>query len=153
MVSLSNPPDQPFDRLRANVNSIMGIIKLSATFTASPAFLYKFFLDSKLHAGVTGAKAKVSAKAGGKFTAWDGYISGKNVALVKNKKIVQQWRTTEFADGDPDSILELVFTAAGKGKAKLSLKHSGLPAGSAGGYKNGWKEFYFVPLKAYLKAR
>jgi activator of HSP90 ATPase len=28
--------------------------------------------------------------------AWNMYISGKNIELVKDKKIVQEWKTTEW---------------------------------------------------------
>ena len=60
-----------------------------------PQDVYSAFLDSKKHSALTGSKATTSDKVGGRFTAWDGYIFGKNVKLVAGKKIVQQWQTTE----------------------------------------------------------
>ncbi len=50
-------------------------------------------------------EAKCSNQEGGKFTAWDGYIAGKNIQLITNKKIIQIWRTSEFNDNDEDSEL------------------------------------------------
>lgn len=61
-------------------------IKLSATFNTSAKNLYSAWLDSKKHSAFTGAKAKISEKQGGNFTALDGYIEGKNIELIPNKK-------------------------------------------------------------------
>ena len=43
------------------------------------------------------------------ITAWDGYISGRNVELIPGERIVQTWRTSEFGVSDPDSNLEDAF--------------------------------------------
>jgi activator of HSP90 ATPase len=100
--------------------------------------------------GSTGSKATISNKIGGKFTAWDGYISGKTVALEKNKKIIQKWRTTEFNAHDKDSILEITIEEINKNRSKLTFKHTDLPEGTEEEYKNGWKEYYIKPLKEYF---
>jgi activator of HSP90 ATPase len=49
-------------------------------------------MDSRKHAKFTGERACNSRKIGEKFTAYDGYISGADLDLVPNKKIVQSWR-------------------------------------------------------------
>ena len=46
----------------------------SVTFKASPEELFAIFTDSKKHSAATGGKGSVSAKAGAKFTAWDGML-------------------------------------------------------------------------------
>jgi activator of HSP90 ATPase len=129
----------------------MKTIKVSSEFEAGADFLYKFFLDSKLHSEITGSKAVISNKAGGKFTAWDDYISGETVSLEKNKKIIQKWRTTEFKESDKDSTLEITIEEIKKNRSKLTLKHTGLPKGTEDEYKNGWKDYYIKPLKEYLE--
>src|SRR5688572_18696512 len=73
--------------------------------------VYTGWLNEKVHAEFSGgAKAKINAQEGGKFTASDGYISGENVEIFPYKRIVQKWRTTDFAPDDEDSVLELFFT-------------------------------------------
>lgn len=129
----------------------MKTITITSNFDADADFLYKFFLDSKLHTEITGGKAIISGKIGGKFTAWDGYIKGETVSLEKNKKIVQKWRTTEFSESDKDSILEITMEELNINRSKLTLKHSELPEGSEEEYKNGWKEYYIKPLKEFIK--
>ncbi len=83
--------------------------EVSATLSATPETLYSAWLDSAKHSAMTGAAAEVSDKVGGTFTAWDGYISGKNIELEPGKRIVQAWRTVEFSDDEPDSQLEIFF--------------------------------------------
>ena len=98
---------------------------------------------------MTGSPAKVDGKIGGKFTAWDGYIFGSTLALELDSQIVQAWRTSEFADDDPDSLVEL-FLKETKGGTKLTLTHSQIPEGQADSYRQGWEDFYFKPMKAYF---
>ena len=67
-------------------------IEQSVRFNASPAELFEMYLDSKKHSAATGGAARMSHKAGGKFTAWNGQLSGRNLVIVKNRMIVQAWR-------------------------------------------------------------
>ncbi len=52
----------------------------------------------------------------------DGYIFGKNLELVKGKKIVQEWTTTEWPENYPPSILTLIFQAKPSGTL-LTMVH------------------------------
>jgi activator of HSP90 ATPase len=122
---------------------------LSAVFDVELEVLFKAWLDSKEHSKFTGSPAKISPKVGGKFSAWDGYITGETTEIDKNHKIVQQWRTTEFPDSSPDSILMLTFEKAKNG-TKLISKHTRIPEGQADEYRQGWEEFYFEPMKKYF---
>ncbi len=122
---------------------------VSATIPAAPKLVFDAWLSSSGHAAMTGAAARVSARAGGNFTAWDGYITGKNLKLVPGRRIVQAWRTTEFAASDPDSEIEILLEKA-PGGTKLTLHHTNIPDGQSD-YKSGWKACYFEPMKKYLK--
>lgn len=103
-------------------------IKLSVTLPVKASKIYKSWLSSKGHTMFTGGEAKVSSKKNALFTAWDGYISGKNLELIKDKFIKQSWRTVEFDDNWPDSVLEISLTEK-DGKTKLDLYHYGLQKG------------------------
>lgn len=126
----------------------MESLRMSITLPVNAEKLFKAWLTSKQHSAFTGGNAKVSAKVGGKFTAWDGYITGKNLELKANKKIVQSWRTSEFADNAPDSVLEITFEEK-NGKTKLNLYHYDLQKGDAKKYRDGWRDYYFEPMKQY----
>jgi len=53
---------------------------------ASPDEVYEAFMDARKHSAFTGSKATCNPKVGGKFTAWDGYISGRNLELKKRRE-------------------------------------------------------------------
>ncbi len=126
-----------------------GTIEQTVFFKASPEEIYDALLDPRKHSEFTGSPATTSAKKGATFTAWEGYITGKNLELVKGKKIVQEWKTTEFPDGYPFSRLELTLTPK-KGGTELKMVHSKVPADQVAEYTGGWKSSYWDPLKEYL---
>jgi activator of HSP90 ATPase len=123
-------------------------IKDKIVIPATPDEVYDAFIDPKKHTAFTGSKATGSPKVGGKFTAWDGYILGKNLELEKGKRIVQEWITTEWPEGYSPSRLELTFTKVSSG-TEISMIHSNVPAEQADDYKQGWIDFYWKPLKKF----
>ena len=125
-------------------------ISISTTLPASPEQVYKAWLSGKEHAAFTGGqKATGSTKVGGKFTAWDDYISGKNLELDEPSRILQSWRSTEFPEGHPDSKLEILLEP-NKAGTKITLNHTEIPAGQSAAYKEGWEDYYFAPMKEYF---
>jgi activator of HSP90 ATPase len=62
---------------------------------------------------------------------------------------VQSWRTSEFAEGDADSRLEVLLAPVKRG-TNVTLRHSNIPAGQGASYKSGWVEHYFAPMKEYF---
>ena len=126
-----------------------GTIRQTIHFDAAPAEVYSALLDPEKHSQFTGSPATTSAEVGAEFSAWDGYISGKNLELVKNRKIVQEWETTSWPEGYPRSRLELMLTAK-KGGTELKMVHYNVPAEQVASYTSGWKSSYWNPLKKYL---
>jgi activator of HSP90 ATPase len=126
-----------------------GEIKQIVMIDASPAEVYEAYVDPKKHGAFTGQSATGSPKVGGTFTAGDGYISGKYLELEKGKKILHEWTTTEWPAGYPPSLLELRLKAKGK-KTELTMLHTKVPEEQVEYYAEGWKEFYWTPLKKYF---
>jgi uncharacterized protein YndB with AHSA1/START domain len=124
--------------------------KLTCILPAEPEAVYAAWLDSEAHSAMTGARATIGAGVGSHYTAWDGYIHGETLELVPGRRIVQSWRTSEFADDDPDStiIVELEVTKTG---TRLTLTHNGVPDGQTSYEEHGWRDFYFAPMKAYFE--
>ena len=77
---------------------------------------------------------------------------GRNLELVPDRRIVQSWRTSEFAADDPDSTITIELTPLGAG-TRLSLRHVGVPDGQTAYEKGGWRDNYFEPMKAYFARR
>ena len=113
--------------------------------------VYTAWLDSDKHSAMTGSPARVSAKVGGKFEAWNGYIQGKNLELEPSNRILQLWRTSEFKDSDEDSLLEVLLESTEYG-TKIKIRHSQLPEHGRQ-YQQGWRDAYFTPMKAYFSKK
>jgi activator of HSP90 ATPase len=126
-------------------------IRQSRVIPAPPGKVYEAFVNAKKHAAFTGAAATGTAKVGAAFTAWDGYISGKYLELEKDKRIVQEWSTTEWPEGAPPSRIEFTFAAKGTG-CQVKMVQTAVPAEQADRYKQGWIDFYWTPLAEYFKA-
>jgi len=114
-----------------------------------PVELYDALVNAKKHSAFTGAKATCAARAGGKFTAWDGYIMGTILELERGRRIVQEWRTTEWPEASPPSRLVWTFSAK-RGGTEAALVHSKVPASQAESYRQGWMDYYWTPLQEYL---
>jgi uncharacterized protein YndB with AHSA1/START domain len=119
---------------------------------ASPEEVYDAFMDARKHSEFTGSEATCDPTVGGKFTAWDGYISGRNLELQKGKRIVQEWITTEWPKGYPPSTLELTFRKVKDG-TEVKMTHSQVPEEQADEYRQGWIDNYWDLLKAYFQKR
>ncbi|MFH0748821.1 MAG: SRPBCC family protein [Candidatus Bathyarchaeota archaeon] len=127
-------------------------IKQKVVIPTTPNDVYDALIDAKKHSAFTGSKAICDPKVGGKFTAWDGYIKGKNLELDKGKKIVQEWMTTEWPSGYPPSRLELTLRKINDA-TEISMVHSNVPAEQVDNYTQGWTDFYWKPLKEYFQNR
>lgn len=112
--------------------------------------IYTAWLNTKKHTEMTGGEASCNDKIGKSFTAWDEYISGKNLVLVKDEYIKQSWRTVEFADDQEDSILEIYLKEIKPNLTEIKLIHSNLLPQDIK-YKQGWIDNYFEPMKMYFE--
>ena len=61
------------------------------TFKASTHDVYEALMDSKKHAEFTKGPAEISTEVGGAFSVHGEYITGENLELEQDKKIVQKW--------------------------------------------------------------
>jgi activator of HSP90 ATPase len=110
------------------------------------------FVNPRVQAAFTGAAATGSARVGARFTAWDGYISGVNRVVERERRLVQDWKTTEWPDGAEPSRVEFVFRPM-KGGTEIRMVHANVPAEQADSYRQGWIDYYWEPLKAYFRER
>jgi len=127
--------------------------RLTTIIPASPQEIYDAWLDKLAHSEMTGSEAITSDELGAEVSAWDGYISGRNLELVPGERIVQSWRTTEFADEHEDSIISLLLEEVDDGTL-LTLVHTNVPDGQTSYEQRGWQQYYFEPMQRHFsKAR
>ena len=122
---------------------------LTSIIPATPEEIYEAWLDSLSHAEMTGGEASMSDEVGAEVSAWDGYISGRNLELVPGERIVQSWRTGQFADEHGDSIVTITLEDADDGTL-LTLVHSNVPDDQRSYEEGGWESNYFEPMRVYF---
>ena len=92
--------------------------------------------------------AEISQQAGGAFSLFGGYITGRHIELLPNERIVQAWRAASW---DPGIYSIARFSLAEQGSGtKLAFDHTGFPQGQAQHLAEGWKGNYWEPLKKFL---
>lgn len=116
---------------------------------ATAAALWALYMDSRKHSTALGSPAKMSSKVGARFSAWDGYITGTNLAVMPKRMVVQSWRASDWGAEDDDSTLILAFRDV-KGGAEVDMVHSGVPDDEADALDQGWVDNYWTPWKRVL---
>jgi len=130
-------------------------IRQEIVFNATPKSLYDTLLDAKRFSEFTGgAPVKIDPKVGGAFSCFGGIITGLNVELLPNQRIVQAWRVSMWPAG-VYSIVKFELQPEGP-LTRLVMDHTGFPeemrAHLNGEETNGgWHRQYWQPLKRYLE--
>ena len=97
---------------------------------------------------VGGKPVEMSREAGGAFSAFGGYITGRQIELVPDQRIVQAWRAGGWNPG-VYSIVRFELSGQGLG-TKLVFDHTCFPLGDADHLLAGWKGNYWEPLAKFL---
>ena len=124
-------------------------VRQSIWLPAKPSEIFDAILDEKKHSKFTGAQAKILPKVGGKFSVWGRDISGTTEKIEKNKKIVQSWRSSDWEEGHFSEV-QFEFIPEKDG-TKLVLIHKKVPSEHFKDISDGWKQFYWKPLKEFFK--
>ena len=111
--------------------------------------VYGALVNSRQHSRITGARARIGAKVGSAFSVWDGGVSGFTLALEPNRRIVLAWRSADWPAGH-HSIVTFAFRKAGAA-TRLVLQQYGIPAGAYRDIAQGWKTYYWQPMKNVLE--
>jgi activator of HSP90 ATPase len=125
-------------------------------FKASPKRVYEALLDSKQFSEFSAqsgefsaASAKIDLTEGGAFTLFDGYVTGRNVELVQDRRIVQAWHDKDWPAG-VYSLVKFELKSQGSG-SHLVFDHTGFPLNSRKHLAAGWKSHYWDPITKYLR--
>ena len=131
------------------------------TFKASPSQVYEALTNAaqfdkvaKLSAAMQSGMAPASKPTqvdpvpGGAFSLLGGYVIGRNIELIRNKRIVQAWRPGSWPSG-VYSIVKFELVARGSG-TKIIFDRAGFPPGTGQHLAEGWHENYWNPLARFL---
>lgn len=126
-------------------------IRQTITFkNTTPAELYQFYINEKLHSSITGYPAEIQPIAQTSFKLCGDYLFGKNLLLLPNKLIVQSMKAKNWEVAADFSVLVLEFKAQ-KGNTQLNLTQVGVPQEIAKNFKQGWSDWYWKAWKKQLK--
>jgi activator of HSP90 ATPase len=128
-------------------------IRRETELKASPQRVYEALLDASQFSALTGAPAEIERVAGGAFSCFGGIITGRNVELIPNKRIVQAWRVKFWPEG-VYSIVSFELQPKDTG-TQLTMTHDAFPAGMRAHLngempEGGWDRQYLEPLRKYL---
>jgi len=124
-------------------------IRQQVTFKASPHELYELLMDEKKHGEFSQSKTTISHKVGGRISSGDGYIEGINLELVPDKKIVQSWRGSDWTEGHYSRATWEFFPVAGG--TRMIFTQSGVPDDQYESIAQGWRDYYWEPMKEMLQ--
>lgn len=125
----------------------MKTIKQIYKINASVADVWKALVDPEVIDKWGGGPARMDDKVGTRFSLWGGEIHGKNIKVVKNKELVQEW-----FGGKWDKPSKVTFTLIMKNNVtEVNLLHEDVPDEEAKSITDGWKTYYLGPLKKLLE--
>ena len=124
-------------------------IRQSVTINASPHAVYEALMDSRKHARFTGDSATISREIGGKFTTYNDYAEGINLQLVPDRKIVQSWRGSDWPEGHYSRVTFSLKEVSGG--TRLTFTQAGVPEEFYDDISQGWRDYYWTPLKEMLE--
>ena len=125
-------------------------LRLEVTFRASAEHVYEALLDERKLTAFSGAVARIDSTEGGTFSLVGGRVTGRNVELIPNQRIVQAWHVMPWAAGIYSIVrFELHPTAEG---SSLVLDHSGFAPEDLAARTAGWFRVYLDPLRKYLES-
>jgi len=129
-------------------------VRKEVNFKVSPQRVYEALLDAKQFSALSGGHpAEIQREAGGAFSCFGGVVTGRNVELVSNQRIVQAWRVKMWPEG-VYSIVTFEFQPQGSG-TRLTMEHKGFPDDMRAHLNGempdgGWDRQYLEPLRKYL---
>jgi activator of HSP90 ATPase len=94
-----------------------------------------------------GGPSKMNSRVGSDFELWNGDIYGKNIEVIENSKLVQEWFGGDWAK---PSIVTFTLKKDIKGTV-LELEQNNVPNDEFDDIDQGWDEFYLGPMKEMLE--
>ncbi len=127
----------------------MKTIEQTVSFRATPAQVFEALTNSEKHSAFTGAPATIEGFVGGTVSCFGGKVTGIQLELVKDTRIVQAWRPANFPEG-VFTIITYALSAEADG-TKLTFTQVAVPDAAEEHLSTGWEERYWKPLRAYLE--
>src|SRR5271154_3439174 len=126
----------------------MSSIHQETTFSAPPSRIYRALTDLNDFAQAAGAPASGESTEGGAFSAFGGYITGRHLELVPERRGVQAWRAESWPEGG-HSIVRFELQPEGAG-TKLVFDHEAFPEAEKEHLASGWPTMYWEKIAKHV---
>lgn len=118
---------------------------------ASTERVFAALTSAEQFSAFTDETAEIDAIVGGQFRCFSGMITGVNVELVPNERIVQAWRVENWDPG-VYSLVRFELQEIGESQTRIIFDHAGYPEEHHNHLEPGWHNKYWQPLRKYLEA-
>ncbi len=126
----------------------MKVLKQTYHIQAPIEKVWQALVDPKVIELWSGTEAVMSDIPNSSFKLWGGDIHGVNTEVIPNLMLSQDWYGGEWSK--PSKV---VITLVAKNKGTMvNLKHWDIPEGEEKDFDEGWKDFYFGPIKELLES-
>jgi len=95
----------------------------------------------------SGSSAKMDANEGTEFELWEGDICGKNIKIVPNKELVQEW----YFDNLPEQSIVTIKLHPKKTGTSVEVEHTNIPDEAYENINEGWREYYIGAIKRFFE--
>jgi activator of HSP90 ATPase len=126
-------------------------IRQSVTFKAKPHEVYEIIMDAEKHSILAGSTVQIDRNVGSAFSVYNGDIQGVNLELIADQKIVQSWRYSDWPEGHYSKATFHLKEISGG--TRLIFTQTGVPDRFYEDIKQGWKDYYWEPMKVMLEKK
>lgn len=126
----------------------MQTIKMTILIKADVSSVWEALTDPDVIARWGAGPAEMTDQEGTNFSLWKGDIHGRNLYVVPEEKLVQEWYAGKW---DQPSKVTLTLAPIDKG-VQIDLLHENVPDNEVKEIKQGWEDYYLGPMKEYLES-
>jgi activator of HSP90 ATPase len=144
----SSSPSSSFSSKKSSSSSSKSkgkSIEIREEFYCRPSDLWDCYMDEGRVRAYTRSDVRIVPKEGEAFSLFNGGIQGKQIELVKNEKVVQEWRSSSWPAGVFSRVV-ITFSSPSDGKTVMKLVQTGIPEEDEYGNSNtievtkqGWR--------------
>ncbi|MFC1616438.1 SRPBCC domain-containing protein [Patescibacteria group bacterium] len=89
----------------------------------------------------------MDANVGSKFSLFGGYITGENLEMINNKKIVQEWSIRNW-----EKSSKVTFELEEEGDNTIvTLNHENIPDDKLEEMESAWNQYFFDKIQEFFK--
>lgn len=95
----------------------------------------------------SGYPAIMEAKEDFEFSLFGGEISGRNIKIIPNRQLVQEWY---FGDNNEQSVVTINLNPV-RNNTMVELVHTNIPDEVFLEFEKGWRKYYWIAIINYFK--